>query len=102
MRDIRQVNNPYREGKIIDACSIFGAMNTAGGRFSGEGVIKAIANMHDRGNGQGGGFAIYGLYPDYPEQYAFHIMFLSEKGQRETEAFLRDNFNLMLGTITFQ
>ena len=95
MRDIRQVNNPYREGKIIDACSIFGAMNTASGRFSGEGVIKAIANMHDRGNGQGGGFAIYGLYPDYPEQYAFHIMFLSEKGQRETEAFLRDNFNLI-------
>ena len=95
MRDIRQLNNPYREGKVVDACSIFGAMNTAGERFSGESVIKAIANMHDRGNGQGGGFAIYGLYPDYTEQYAFHIMFLSEKGQRETETFLKENFNLV-------
>ena len=95
MRDIRHLNNPYREGKVIDACSIFGAMNTAGERFSGEGVIRAIANMHDRGNGQGGGFAVYGLYPDFMEQYAFHIMFLSESGQRETEAFLKDNFNVV-------
>ena len=95
MRDIEQLNNPNREGKLIDACSIFGAMNTAGERFSGESVIKAIANMHDRGNGQGGGFAIYGLYPDYREQYAFHVMFLSEKGQRETETFLEENFELV-------
>ena len=95
MRDIRKVNNPYNEGKVIDACSIFGAMNTTGERFSGEGVIKASTNMHDRGNGQGGGFAVYGLYPEYADQYAFHIMFLSEKGQRETEAFLTENFSLV-------
>jgi glutamate synthase domain-containing protein 1 len=95
VRDIGHVNNPYREGKVIDACSIFGAMSTAGERFSGEGVIRAIANMHDRGNGQGGGFAVYGLYPDYSEQHAFHIMFLSEQGQRETETFLKENFNLV-------
>jgi glutamate synthase domain-containing protein 1 len=95
VRDIGSVNNPYCEGKVIDACSIFGAMSTAGDRFSGEGVIRAIANMHDRGNGQGGGFAVYGLYPDYPEQYAFHIMFLSEQGQRETETFLKENFSLV-------
>jgi glutamate synthase domain-containing protein 1 len=95
VRDIKHVNNPYNEGKVIDACSIFGAMNTSGERFSGENVIRAIANMHDRGNGQGGGFAIYGLYPEYTEQYAFHIMFLSEQGQRETETFLNDNFKLV-------
>jgi glutamate synthase domain-containing protein 1 len=95
VRDIKHVNNPYNEGKVIDACSIFGAMNTSGEKFSGENVIRAIANMHDRGNGQGGGFAIYGLYPEYTEQYAFHIMFLSEQGQRETETFLNDNFKLV-------
>jgi glutamate synthase domain-containing protein 1 len=95
MRDIRQVNNPHYDNKVIDACSIFGAMDTTGNRFSGEGVIKAIANMHDRGNGLGGGFAIYGLYPEYADQYAFHIMYLSQKGRQETEAFLRDNFSLV-------
>ncbi|NQT31492.1 MAG: hypothetical protein HQ588_04080 [Deltaproteobacteria bacterium] len=95
MKDIRQVNNPHNDDKVIDACSIFGAMDISGRRFSGEGVIRAIANMHDRGNGLGGGFAIYGLYPEYADLYAFHIMYLSSKGQRETEAFLKENFNLI-------
>ena len=95
MRDISQVNNPNQDNKIIDACSIFGAMDVTGKRFSGEGVIRAIANMHDRGNGLGGGFAVYGLYPEYADQYAFHVMFLSQQGREETEAFLKDNFNII-------
>jgi len=95
VRDIGRINNPNRDNKIIDACSIFGAMDTTGRRFSGEGVIKAIANMHDRGNGLGGGFAVYGLYPEYADQYAFHIMFLSRQGRQETEAFLKENFNII-------
>jgi glutamate synthase domain-containing protein 1 len=95
MKDIRQVNNPYHDDKVIDACSIFGAMDTSGRRFSGERVIRAIANMHDRGNGLGGGFAIYGLYPEYADFHAFHVMYLSQKGRQETEAFLRENFDLI-------
>ena len=95
MKNIGQINNPNNDSKVIDACSIFGAMDTAGNRFSGEGVIRAIANMHDRGNGLGGGFAIYGLYPQYADLYAFHVMFLSQPGRRETEAFLRENFDLI-------
>jgi len=95
VRDIRQINNPNNDNKIIDACSIFGAMDTTGRRFSGEGVIRAIANMHDRGNGLGGGFAVYGLYPEYADQYAFHIMFLSQQGRQETEAFLKENFKII-------
>jgi len=45
MRDIRKVNNPHNDDKVIDACSIFGAMDISGSRFSGEGVIRAIANI---------------------------------------------------------
>jgi len=95
MKDIRQVNNPRNDDKVIDACSIFGAMDISGRRFSGEGVIRAIANMHDRGNGLGGGFAIYGLYPQYADFHAFHIMYLSGEGQQETEAFLKENFSIV-------
>ncbi|MFO7772880.1 MAG: hypothetical protein R6V59_02900 [Dehalococcoidia bacterium] len=95
MRDIRQLNNPHHDDKVIDACSIFGAMDTSGRSFSGKGVIKAIANMHDRGNGLGGGFAIYGLYPEYADLYALHIMFLSSEGKVQTEAFLQENFHLV-------
>lgn len=99
MKDLGLVNNPYNESKVIDACSIFGAMDTSGRRFSGTGVIKAIANMHLRGNGLGGGLAVYGLYPEYPDCYAFHIMFLSEQGKRETDAFISEKFNVVYDGI---
>jgi glutamate synthase domain-containing protein 1 len=94
MRDLSRTHNPYCEPKVIDACSIFGMMDTTGKRFSGEGVVKAIANMHFRGNGLGGGFAIYGLYPEYPDHYAFHIMYLSCEGKEEVECFLKQWFRI--------
>ncbi len=95
MKDINQTNNPHGDDKVVDACSLFGMMDTSGRRFSGRGITRAIANMHNRGNGLGGGFAVYGLYPEYADQYAFHIMYLSERGKGETEAFLRDKFTLI-------
>jgi glutamate synthase domain-containing protein 1 len=95
MKDLRQVNNTYGDDKVIDACSIFGAMDTSGRRFSGESVIRAIANMHDRGNGLGGGFAVYGLYPEHADLYAFHVMFLDNEDKQETEEFLRRYFTVI-------
>ncbi|MFC1978024.1 glutamine amidotransferase family protein [Chloroflexota bacterium] len=95
MKDMKQINNPHNDDKVIDACAIFGAMDTSGRRFSCEGVIRAMANMHDRGNGLGGGFAVYGLYPECTDLYAFHIMFLSLEGKERTESFLKENFKLI-------
>ena len=95
MKELNRINNPYHDDKVIDACSLFGMMDTSGKRFAGEGVIRAIANMHLRGNGLGGGFAIYGLYPEYAEYYAFHIMYLSREGRRQVEAFLKERFDLV-------
>lgn len=94
MKDLRLVSNPHRDDKVIDACSIFGAMDTSGRRFSGEGVIRAIANMHDRGNGLGGGFAVYGIYPNYSELYALHVMYSGEAGRQQTEEFLANGFEI--------
>jgi glutamate synthase domain-containing protein 1 len=95
MKNLKHINNNFNDDKVIDACSIFGAMNTSGKRFSGASVIKAIANMHDRGNGLGGGFAVYGLYPEYKDLHAFHIMFLSPDGKKETEAYLNERFDII-------
>lgn len=95
MKDITKINNPYGEDKVIEACSIFGMMDTAGKRFSGKDVIRAIANMHVRGNGLGGGFAIYGLYPEYADLYAFHIMYLSRGGKEDAECFLKQKFQVV-------
>jgi glutamate synthase domain-containing protein 1 len=96
MKNLNLTQNPYRDDKVIDACSIFGVMDTSGKRFSGENVIQAMINMHDRGNGLGGGFAIYGLYPRCAEYYAFHVMYLSLKGKQQVEELLKDRFNIVL------
>lgn len=87
--------------KEICACSIFGAMNRDGERFTGAGVMKAVANMHVRGNGLGGGFAAYGIYPEYKDYYAFHLMFTGKsqaaklEAKRELDAFLSSNFDVV-------
>ncbi len=95
MKQLGLIQNPHQDDKVIDACSIFGIMDTRGDRFSGQGIIKAIANMHMRSNGLGGGFAIYGLYPGHADLYAFHIMYSSQQGRKETEAFLKKKFNII-------
>ena len=95
MNDIAKISNPYSDDKAIDACSIFGMMDTTGRCFSGGDIIRAIANMHVRGNGLGGGFAVYGLYPEYADLYAFHIMYLSREGKEDTECFLKQKFQVV-------
>ena len=95
MRDLDRVSNFYSDDKVIDACSIFGMMDTTGKPFSGKGVIKAIANMHFRGNGLGGGFAVYGLYPEYPDYHAFHIMYLRREAKQDVESFLKRQFRVI-------
>ena len=61
-------------------------------RHDGSDILRSIALMHDRGNGLGGGFAAYGIYPEYEELYAFHIMYESDEARRETEAYLDTYF----------
>jgi glutamate synthase domain-containing protein 1 len=102
MKELGKVSNTYDDGKVIDACSIFGIMDTSGRRFSGEGITRAIGNMHDRGNGLGGGFAVYGLYPEHAYRYAFHLMYLGREGKEQTEAFLEDDFKVVLRLFQWQ
>lgn len=58
-----------REGqvRIPSGCALSGIMSRNGSRFSGEEIIKSIVLMHDRSNGLGGGFAAYGIYPQFKE-----------------------------------
>ncbi|HID43751.1 MAG TPA: hypothetical protein EYP30_08290 [Archaeoglobaceae archaeon] len=83
--------------KEIQACGLFGVMDRSGKRFDGVTVIEAIKNMRVRGNGLGGGFAVYGLYPHYSDQYAIHIMYenASVGAKREVEDFLHQNFEIV-------
>ncbi len=50
--------------------------------------------MHDRGNGLGGGFAVYGIYPDFKDYYAFHVMYLSKDAKEKTDHILASKFDI--------
>jgi len=94
MIDLSNVSNPRGDDKVIDSCSIFGMMDLEGKRFSSKEPVTAIANMHDRGNGLGGGFAVYGLYPDYHDHYALHIMYTTRDAKMSTDKFIGENFEV--------
>jgi glutamate synthase domain-containing protein 1 len=95
MRNLSRINNPYNDDKDFAGCSIFGMMNVEGTRFSSRDPVRAIANMHERGNGLGGGFAIYGIYPQFEDYYAFHIMYLSREAKEKTDRTLATAFNII-------
>jgi len=95
METVTGLNNPYGEDKVIDACGLFGMMDLTGRRFGSRDPVKAISNMHERGNGLGGGYAIYGLYPEHKDDYAFHIMYLNRESKEKTDRLLARNFDVL-------
>lgn len=86
--------NKLREGdiRIPSGCAIAGIIDKSGACHDGTDILKSIALMHDRGNGLGGGFAAYGIYPEYKDLYAFHIMYESLEARAQTEAYLDQYF----------
>lgn len=64
----------YDFQKDISGCGVFGVIDTKRGLIPGQVPIDGMACMHDRGNGLGGGFAAYGIYPEHAEEYALHLM----------------------------
>jgi len=86
-----------REGqvRIPSGCAISGIINKSGKRMSGEAVIRSISVMHDRSNGLGGGFAAYGIYPEYKDFFALHIFYDSTLSKKSCEEFLERHFDII-------
>jgi len=85
--------NKYDE-KSIGGCAISGIINEDGTLISGDVIITSIANMHERANGLGGGFAAYGIYPEFKDKYAFHIMYEEMDSKALAEEMLKRYFIL--------
>ena len=80
--------------RIPSGCAITGVIDRSGNPMSGEDMIRSIAVMHDRSNGLGGGFAGYGIYPDYKDFYAFHLFYDDTFAKQKTEEFLARHFEI--------
>ncbi|MFA9380240.1 MAG: glutamine amidotransferase family protein [Acetanaerobacterium sp.] len=82
------------EVRIPSGCAISGIFSKSGERMDGGIIVRSIATMHDRSNGLGGGFAAYGIYPQYRELYAFHLFYQTPKAKEECEAYLAAHFEI--------
>ncbi len=81
--------------RIPSGCAIAGIFDRSGKRFSGEAIVRSISTMHDRSNGLGGGFAGYGIYPEYKDLYAFHVFYDDIAARSACEAFLERHFDVI-------
>ena len=73
--------------RIPSGCAIAAIMDKQAKPFSGSEIIKSIALMRDRSNGLGGGFAAYGIYPEYKECFALHIFYDNNQAKTLAEEF---------------
>ena len=85
--------------RIPSGCAISAAISKDGNKMSGEMIINSMKPMHDRSNGLGGGFAGYGIYPEYKDFYAFHMFFDSRDTRKKCEAFLKECFEIVKSEI---
>ncbi len=80
------------ETRIPSGCAIAGIYHKKGGKISGKTIVRAMEPMHDRSNGLGGGFAGYGIYPEFAECYAFHLFYNSDAARENCEQILHRYF----------
>lgn len=87
-----------REGdiRIPSGCAISGIINKKAQVFSGTDIINSIAVMHERSNGLGGGYAAYGIYPEYKDYYALHIFYDDIKAKENVDYFINRFFEVSL------
>ncbi len=81
--------------RIPSGCAIAAVISKEGNRMSGEMITKAMVPMHDRSNGLGGGFAGYGIYPEYRDFYALHMFYDCRDTRKSCEAFLKERFEIV-------
>jgi len=91
----RQEYSAESEERILGGCGLMGVCDESGTRMSGEFALRSMASMHDRGNGLGGGFAGYGIYPDFPYAFCFHMLYTDEAAKDDTEYYLARQFVIL-------
>lgn len=85
--------------RIPSGCAIAAVISKEGKRMSGEMISNAMRPMHDRSNGLGGGFAGYGIYPEYKDFYALHLFFDCRETRKNCEKFLKEYFEIVFSEV---
>lgn len=76
-------------------CGLGGFINKDGKRVDGRPIKTMGCMMEARYDERGGGYAAYGIYPNYSEQYALHVLFDNDLSKEETEEHLKDRVHIV-------
>ena len=90
---------PEGQVRIPSGCAIAAVISKDGKRITGRKIMDAMKPMHDRSNGLGGGFAAYGIYPEYKEFYALHLFYDARATRKNCEVFLKERFEIVKSEI---
>ncbi len=81
--------------RIPSGCAVAAVISKEGNKMTGEKIIESMRPMHDRSNGLGGGFAGYGIYPQYKDLYALHVFYDNTDARVECEKYLDKVFEVV-------
>lgn len=93
------MNHIEGQVRIPSGCAIAAVISKDGNKMTGEKIIESMKPMHDRSNGLGGGFAAYGIYPEYREFYALHMFFNDRASRKNCEGVLKEYFEIVKSEI---
>lgn len=85
--------------RIPSGCAIAAVISKSGKKMTGEKIVDSMKPMHDRSNGLGGGFAAYGIYPEYKDFYALHMFYNDRTTRKNCEIFLKERFEIVQSEI---
>lgn len=83
------------EIRIPSGCAIAAMINRNGKGMDVMKLADSMKVMHERSNGLGGGFAGYGIYPEYADCYAFHMFYRDRSARKDTEKYLQEGFDIV-------
>ncbi|MFX1326333.1 MAG: hypothetical protein ACFE8N_15390 [Promethearchaeota archaeon] len=78
----------FKNQRVFDGCGISGFINIDETRISGQKVIDMLCILKERENGLGAGYAGYGIYPEYKDYYALHLLLDNEKAKTKVLEYL--------------
>ena len=87
----------YLEGqvRIPSGCAISAVISKDGNKMTGAAIMESMKPMHERSNGLGGGFAAYGIYPDYKDCFALHLFFHDNDCRAQCERYLKERLEVV-------
>jgi len=96
LRKLSFANIPNRlDDKVFDACGIAGFLNIDGKLESGVKIKKMMSVLKDRENGLGGGYAVYGVWPDFKDQYCLQFLLDDLYAKEEVEEYLKTTVDIV-------